>query len=71
MQRLVAVLVVTTILLFAGLLAWKAEAMVGAGNAQLATAAKASSAITQAACGGTGSHCPPGYVWNGNRCVHC
>jgi hypothetical protein len=31
----------------------------------------ATSIVKQAACRGTGAHCPPGYVWNGYRCRPC
>ena len=71
MHRLAMTLIMTTAILFTTLAAWQAEAMVGAGAAQLGTAAKASSAVTEAACGERGAHCPPGYNWNGNRCVRC
>ncbi len=71
MHRLAMALVMTTMVLSAGLVTWKAEAMVTAGAAQVATAAKAASPIDRTACGGRGAHCPPGYNWNGNRCAPC
>jgi len=71
MQRLVMTLVVATTILFGGLVAWKAEAMVGVGGVQVSTAVKATSPVDRAACRGRGEHCPPGYDWNGNRCVPC
>jgi hypothetical protein len=71
MQRLMLTLVVATVFVSGGLVAWKAEAMVGAGGVQVSTAAKATSPVDRAACGGRGEHCPPGYNWNGNRCVPC
>jgi hypothetical protein len=71
MRQLAITLGLATGILAAGVVAWQAEAMVGAGSPQLSTAAKASSAVTPAACRGGGEHCPPGYVWNGNRCVPC
>jgi hypothetical protein len=71
MQRLAMALVMTTVILCAGFATWKAEAMVGAGAAQVATAAKTASPVDRVACGGRGAHCPPGYWWNGNRCAPC
>lgn len=71
MRRLTISLAMTTVILCGGLVAWKAHAMVGAGAAQVSTAARAVSSIGPAACRGSGEHCPPGYVWNGNRCVPC
>ena len=71
MRRMVMTLVVASLMTFGGLAAWKAEAMVGAGAAQQATAAKSAGPVIHAACGGRGEHCPPGYNWNGNRCVPC
>jgi hypothetical protein len=71
MHRLVITLGMATAIFCAGLATWQAEAMVGAGATQLATAAKAASPIDHAACGGRGEHCPPGYNWNGNRCAPC
>jgi hypothetical protein len=71
MLRLAITLAMTAMMMCAGLAAWKADAMVGSGAAQLSTAAKAAGPIAPAACRGSGAHCPPGYVWNGNRCVPC
>jgi hypothetical protein len=71
MRRLAITLGVMTAILCTGLLAWQAEAMVVAGAAQLSTAARAAGPVTPAACGGRGAHCPPGYGWNGTRCVPC
>jgi len=71
MRRLAITLGMTTAVLCAGFVAWHAQAMVVAGAAQLSTAAKATTPVTPAACRRGGAHCPPGYVWNGNRCVPC
>jgi hypothetical protein len=71
MHRLAIALVAMTVISCAGLAAWKAEAMVLTGAAQLSTSAKALNPVTPAACRGGGEHCPPGYIWNGNRCVPC
>jgi len=71
MRRLAITLVMATVVSCVGLVAWRAEAMVGAGAAQLGTTAKSSQPIVHAACRGTGDHCPPGYTWNGNRCIPC
>ncbi len=71
MRRLTIALVMTSVMSCVGLVAWQAEAMVGAGAAPHGTAAKSTQPVTPAACGGRGAHCPPGYTWNGNRCVPC
>ncbi len=71
MRGLTIALGVTAAILCAGSIAWRAEATAVAGAAQLGVAAKAVSPVSPAACGGRGEHCPPGYVWNGHRCVPC
>jgi hypothetical protein len=71
MRKLAITLGLAGGLLVAAFTAWQAEAVVSAGAGQLHTVAKASGAISPAACRGGGEHCPPGYVWNGNRCVPC
>jgi hypothetical protein len=71
MRKAAITVAMTTVIMCAGLMAWQAHAMLGAGAAQLSTAAKTVSPIGPAACRGSGAHCPPGYVWNGNRCVPC
>ena len=62
MRKLAISVAVAAVISGAGLVAWKANAMVGAGAAQLSTAANTVSPIAPAACRGSGSHCPPGYV---------
>lgn len=52
-------------------MAWRAEATPWAGAKQIAAAKMTINDIQKAACRGTGAHCPPGYVWNGNRCRPC
>lgn len=71
MRRLALAVVMTSVVSCVGLLAWQAQAMVGAGATHLGAAAKSVQPIAPAACGGRGAHCPPGYTWNGNRCVRC
>ena len=71
MRRLAVILGATAAILCAGVIAWRAEAMVVAGAAQLSAAAKTAGPVVPAACGGRGAHCPPGYTWTGYRCVPC
>ena len=71
MRNLTITLGLATGILGGGLVAWQAQAMPGAATAQIGTAAHSSTSVTPAACRGGGEHCPPGYVWNGNRCVPC
>ncbi len=71
MHRLAITVGVAAGILLGGLMAWRADAMVFAGAAQVSTAAKSAGPVSPAACRGRGAHCPPGYVWNGNRCVPC
>lgn len=71
MRTLAITLVMTSVISCVGLLAWHAEAMVGAGAAHVATAVKSTQPIAPAACRGRGAHCPPGYTWNGHACVPC
>ena len=71
MRAVAITLVLTAAILFAGAMKWKAEATVWAGAAHIGTAAQSADPIKPAACRGSGAHCPPGYVWNGNRCVPC
>ena len=71
MRRLTIALAMVATILCAGLVAWKAEATTWAGAAQLGAATATVKPLKNAACRGTGEHCPPGYVWNGRRCVPC
>ena len=71
MIRLALAFVMTTAILCTGFATWKAEAMVSAGAAKVSTTVKAASPVDHAACRGRGEHCPPGYIWNGNRCAPC
>jgi hypothetical protein len=52
-----------------------AEAQMSRGATFIKAAAEKSAAekpkVENAACRGRGAHCPPGYVWNGHRCVPC
>ena len=68
-QRLT--LIAASAIVCVGLGAWNAKALVGAGAAQLGTAAETVKPAENAACRGWGAHCPPGVVWNGHRCVPC
>ncbi len=71
MHKLALTLGMAAGLLIGGLLAWHAEAMVVAGAPQMSAAAKAANPVSPAACVRSGAHCPPGYTWNGTRCVPC
>jgi hypothetical protein len=69
MHRLAMALVMMTAISCAGLAV--AEAMALSGGAQPGTSVKSLNSVTPAACKGGGEHCPPGYIWNGNKCVPC
>ena len=72
MHRLVITVVMTIAFVCGGLFAWHAEAMPTVGAAQIrATADSIATTAKPAACRGWGARCPPGYVWNGARCVPC
>jgi hypothetical protein len=67
----ITIVVAAAAFLCGGLLARHAEAMISAGAAQIRAAAEKAVTVEPAACRGRGAHCPPGYVWNGRRCVPC
>ena len=72
MRTMILTLGLTAAILFAAASSWKAEATVAQGAAKIGTAAQsAATPIKPAACRGGGAHCPPGWVWNGRRCVPC
>jgi hypothetical protein len=48
-----------------------AEAQTARGALALKAAAQSSTVVENAACRGRGEHCPPGYTWNGHRCIPC
>lgn len=52
-------------------LAWEAGATVPSIAAQVRAVVQTIKPVERAACRGWGEHCPPGYVWNGRRCVPC
>ena len=70
MQRLPMLLAVSALLTTVSL-PWEAEAMVPAIAAQIRAVVQTVKPVEPAACRGWGEHCPPGYVWNGRRCVPC
>jgi hypothetical protein len=47
------------------------EATILSATKQSQSATRTEKPIVHAACRGWGAHCPPGYVWNGYRCVPC
>jgi hypothetical protein len=64
MRKLTIVLTAMVAMLFAGLLAWKAEATTMAGAVAIGAHAHSYSPIVkEAACFGWGRHCPPGTHW--------
>jgi len=71
MRRLAIGFVIAAAVLGAGLVAWRAEATTLSAAARLGAAPQSLESVKNAACRGTGAHCPPGYVWNGRRCVPC
>jgi hypothetical protein len=71
MRTLVITLALAAAMLCPGSATWQVQAAGMAGAAQLSTAVKAASPIQPAACRGWGSRCPPGYFWNGYRCLPC
>ena len=64
MRRLAFALGVSAVMLVAGGIAWKAEAMTWrSGTFTLPALAKHYSPIEKTACYGWGPHCPPGTTW--------
>jgi hypothetical protein len=64
MRKLAIALGVAAAMVFAGGLAWKADATpLKTGTLNLPSAAKNYSPVEPAACYGWGRFCPPGYVW--------
>jgi hypothetical protein len=72
MRKLAVALTAAAAILFAGTLAWKAEAETWRGAKDIANTAQNFTPIQQAACGGWGPHCRPGRQWvcgpYGRRC---
>ena len=71
MRKVAIALSVAAAVLFAGGIAWKADATTWrSGTLNLPSAAKNYSPIENAACYGWGAHCPPGYHWvcTPNKC---
>jgi hypothetical protein len=50
-------------MLFAGSLAWKAEAETGHGATGISRSAQNFTPVQPAGCWGWGEHCRPGYTW--------
>jgi hypothetical protein len=75
MRKLAIALGVTTVMLLAGSVAWKADAATWrSGTLNLPSAAKNYSPIETTACRGWGRHCPRGFHWWCGvvcRCVPC
>lgn len=70
-MRKLAFALAAAALLSAVSLSWNAEATIVSAASQIRAAVHTVKPVTNAACRGTGAHCPPGYVWNGRRCVPC
>jgi hypothetical protein len=71
MRRFAVAFAFAAFIVFIGTTAWRAEAAPWAGAKQIAATKLTTNDIQKAACRGRGEHCPPGYVWNGNRCRPC
>ena len=71
MTKFFVSLAIAAAIVCAGALTWKAQATPAAGAKQIATSAFSIRDVQNAACRGRGAHCPPGFVWNGHRCVLC
>jgi hypothetical protein len=71
MRRLTITFAMTILFLCGDSLTWQAKAMISAGASQIRAAVSGAPKAEPAACRGWGEHCPPGYIWNGNRCVPC
>jgi hypothetical protein len=63
MRKVMIMLVAAAALLFAGALAWKAEAASWGGAANLVATAKNFTPIIKTACGGPGANCRAGRHW--------
>ncbi len=50
---------------------WTSQAVAASGAAKLGVTAQQVNPLKPAACRGRGAHCPPGFIWNGRRCVPC
>ena len=70
MHRLAIALIVATVMCVVSL-PWKAEATIPSAGAQMRAATQSVQTVLPAACRGWGAHCPPGYIWTGDRCVPC
>jgi hypothetical protein len=71
MSRYAVPLALAAAIVFIGAMTWNAQATPNAGAKQIGMNALSIKDIKQAACRGNGAHCPPGYIWNGNRCAPC
>jgi hypothetical protein len=71
MRRSAVAFAFAALIVFIGTMAWRAEAAPWAGAKQIAATKLTISDVQKAACRGSGAHCPPGYIWNGNRCRPC
>jgi hypothetical protein len=63
MRQFIVMLAAAAAILFAGALAWKADAAIGGGAGNLTVTAQNFTPIIKAACGGPGPHCRPGRHW--------
>jgi hypothetical protein len=71
MRKILMTLVATTAILFAGALAWQADAASWSGAAKLGAAAKTGTQVEVVACNGTWGRCRPGKFWTRYGCRWC
>jgi hypothetical protein len=69
MRNLFVTMIAAAAMVVVGLFA--AQAQTSRGAISMKAAAQNNTVVENAACRGRGAHCPPGYVWNGHRCVPC
>src|ERR1700676_3571566 len=70
-RKLMLMLAATAAILFAGALAWNAEAAVTGGSGNLAITAKNFSPVIKTACGGPSDNCRAGRHWTWGPARHC
>ena len=63
MRKLVVTLTAATAIMFAGALAWQADAAPWRGAATVGTAVESVNPVEEVACNGRWAKCPPGRFW--------
>ena len=63
MRKIALILTAAVVMLFAGVLDWRAEATALNGASGLPAVTKNFSPVTPVACGGPGPNCPWGRTW--------